>query len=336
MPRQQFKYFQHFFGLTVEKQHFQRALLSICVPCLNEEAALPIFLNTTLPIVEKLKQEGKIAQFEFVFVDDGSDDSTLSILEKWAKEHSFVRFCSFSRNFGKESAILAALQKAQGEFVALMDVDLQDPPSLLPAMLDAVLSHQFDMSATRRVSRQNEPAIRSFFARAFYKIINFFSDIQIVDGARDFRLMHRNVVNAILNLQERNRFSKGIFSWVGFRTQYFEFENVMRSAGNTKWNFFKLAAYALDGITAFSTKPLAFAGYLGIASILFSFLFIAFVILRKLFWGDEVQGWASLTCLISFIGGIQLLCLGIIGQYLAKTYVETKSRPMYFIQKESP
>ncbi len=310
--------------------------LSLCVPCFNEEESLPLFLSITLPIVEDLKNKGKISDFEFVFVDDGSTDSTLLILEEWAKTHPFVRFCSFSRNFGKESAILAALKKSQGEFVALMDADLQDPPALLPPMLECVLTNEFDMAATRRINRKNEPIVRSFFAQLFYKIINFFSDIHITDGARDFRLMRRKVVSAILELTERNRFSKGIFAWVGFRTRYFEFENVERTTGKTKWNFIKLFTYALDGIAAFSTRPLAFANYLGITSIIFSFLFILFIILRKLLFGDEVQGWASLACLISFIGGIQLLCLGIIGQYLAKIYVETKERPLYFIQKESP
>ena len=310
--------------------------LSLCVPCYNEEAAIPIFLEKTLPILDGLKSAGKIAAFEIILVDDGSTDSTLALMKNAAAENAAIRYLSFSRNFGKEAAIIAGLEKSTGDFVALLDVDLQDPPDLLPAMLDAVLSGDFDMAATRRVTRQNEPPIRSFCARLFYKIINFFSDIHIVDGARDFRLMSRAVVDSILKLTERNRFSKGIFAWVGFRTRYFEFENVERSAGQTKWNFLKLLRYALDGITAFSTKPLAFASYLGLTSVALSILFIAFIIARRLIFGDPVQGWASLTCIIAFIGGIQLLCLGIIGQYLAKTYVETKARPLYFIQSESP
>ena len=309
--------------------------LSLCVPCYNEEAAIPIFLAKTLPILNGLKSAGKIAAFEIILIDDGSTDSTLALMKNAAAENAAIRYLSFSRNFGKEAAIIAGLEKSTGDFVALLDVDLQDPPDLLPAMLDAVLSGDFDMAATRRVTRQNEPPIRSFCARLFYKIINFFSDIHIVDGARDFRLMSRAVVDSILRLTERNRFSKGIFAWVGFRTRYFEFENVERSAGQTKWNFLKLLRYALDGITAFSTKPLAFASYLGLTSVALSILFIAFIIARRLIFGDPVQGWASLTCIIAFIGGIQLLCLGIIGQYLAKTYVETKARPLYFIQCES-
>ena len=309
--------------------------LTLCVPCFNEEAAIPIFLEKTLPIVESLKLAGKITDFELLFIDDGSTDSTLSLMQQAADKNPKIRFISFSRNFGKESAIIAGLKKSKGDWVALLDVDLQDPPELLPQMLECVLSGNFDMAATRRVTRQNEPIVRSFFARIFYKIINLFSDIHIVDGARDFRLMSRQVVDSILELSERNRFSKGIFAWVGFRTQYFEFENVARSAGQTKWNFLKLLRYALDGITAFSTKPLAFASYLGLASVIFAILFIAFIILRRLIFGDPVQCWASLTCIIAFIGGIQLMCLGIIGQYLAKTYIETKQRPLYFIQCES-
>ena len=235
--------------------------LTLCVPCFNEEAAIPIFLEKTLPIVESLKLAGKITDFELLFIDDGSTDSTLSLMQQAADKNPKIRFISFSRNFGKESAIIAGLKKSTGDWVALLDVDLQDPPELLPQMLECVLSGNFDMAATRRVTRQNEPIVRSFCARIFYKIINLFSDIHIVDGARDFRLMSRQVVDSILELSERNRFSKGIFAWVGFRTQYFEFENVARSAGQTKWNFLKLLRYALDGITAFSTKPLAFASY---------------------------------------------------------------------------
>lgn len=310
--------------------------LSLCVPCFNEEAAVPIFLSMTLPIVESLESEGKISDFELIFVDDGSTDQTLHWMQKAALENPKIRYLSFSRNFGKEAAMIAGLKKSTGDFVALLDVDLQDPPELLPKMLNAVLSGEFDMAASRRVTRQNEPPVRSFFARLFYKIINCFSDIHIVDGARDFRLMSRKVVDSILELQERNRFSKGIFAWVGFRTQYFEFENVERSAGQTKWSFFKLLRYALDGITAFSTKPLAFASFVGLASVIFAIFFITFIVARRLIFGDPVQGWASLTCIVAFIGGIQLLCLGIIGQYLAKTYIETKQRPLYFIQSESP
>lgn len=306
-------------------------LLSVVIPCLNEEAALP-FLFAEL---QSLRDSMKAVTFEFIFVDDGSTDGTRRVLiAKNAADGSF-RYVSFSRNFGKEAALLAGLEAARGDFVAVMDADLQDPPSLLGEMHAALASGEYDCVATRRVSRKGEPAIRSFFARRFYALMSKISDAHIVDGARDFRLMTRQMTDAILSLRECNRFSKGIFSWVGFRTKWLEFENAKRVAGETKWSFWGLVLYSLEGITAFSTVPLVFASVAGMLSCLVSFVFVCVLVVKTLVWGDPVSGYPSLMSVVLFIGGIQLFAIGILGQYLAKTYLETKKRPIYIVREKS-
>ena len=271
--------------------------------------------------------------FEFVFIDDGSKDNTLPELRRLAAADSRVRFVSFSRNFGKEAGMLAGLEAATGDFVALMDADLQDPPSLLPELYRAVTEEGYDCAATRRTTREGEPPIRSFFARMFYRIINKISDADIVDGARDCRLMRRRVVDAILSMREYNRFSKGIFGWVGFKTKWVPFVNVERVAGETKWSFWKLFLYSLEGIVAFSTVPLALASVLGVLVCLAAFVFVVVVLVKTLAFGDPVGGWPSMMCVILFLGGVQLLCIGILGQYLSKTYLETKRRPVYLVRE---
>lgn len=269
--------------------------------------------------------------FEFIFVNDGSKDRTLSLLRTYVKEDSRVRYFSFSRNFGKESAIYAGLQYAKGDYVATMDADMQDSPALLPEMYVALQSGEYDSVATRRIDRKGEPPLRSFFARCFYKLINRVSDADIVDGARDFRLMNRKMVNSILSMGEYNRFSKDIYGWVGFRTKWLPYENVARVAGETKWSFWKLFQYSIQGIVAFSTAPLAIASVIGILTCLVAFLMIVYVVCKTLIFGDPVDGWPSLACIIMFMGGINLFCIGILGQYLAKTYLEAKKRPIYII-----
>ena len=306
-------------------------LISIVVPCYNEEKALPLFYVETSKVLQKMIEEFGI-DFEMIFVDDGSKDNTLGILKEYREVDSRVKYISFSRNFGKEAAIIAGLRKTAGDFVALMDADLQDPPSLLADMYRGLTdgSKKIDCVATRRVTRKGEPKIRSFFARMFYRLMRKISDTEIVDGARDYRMMTRRMVDSILSVKEYNRFSKGIFSWVGFETEWLECENVERVAGETKWSFFKLFAYSLEGIIAYSTAPLSIAPFVG--SIL-SFLSILIVVIRALIWGDPVAGWPSTICIILFIGGIQLFCIGILGQYLAKTFLETKERPLYIIRE---
>lgn len=274
------------------------------------------------------------AEYEIIFIDDGSSDKTLEEVKELSEKDKCVHYVSFSRNFGKEAAMYAGLKKAAGDYVVIMDVDLQDPPSLIPEMLSAVRSGEFDSAATRRTNRKGEPPVRSMFARLFYKLMRYFSDIDIVDGARDFRMMSRTMVDAVLSVSERGRFSKGIFAWVGFRTKYFEYKNVERSAGKTKWNFRKLFLYSLDGIVAFSTKPLVLASITGILFLFLSFLFIIFIIVRKVLFGDPTAGWPFLVCIILFVSGIQLFCTGILGQYLAKVYLETKQRPLYIAKDE--
>ena len=303
--------------------------ISLVVPCYNEEAALPLFYQEA----DRVTRDMSGIDFEFVFVDDGSRDGTLSILRELAERDKRVRFVSFSRNFGKEAGMLAGLEAATGDFVALMDADLQDPPALLPALYKAVTEEGYDCAATRRVTRQGEPPIRSFFARCFYRLINRISDADIVDGARDYRLMRRTVVDAILSMREYNRFSKGIFGWVGFKTKWIPFVNVERVAGETKWSFWKLFLYSLEGIVAFSTAPLAIASILGFLLCVIAFVFIVLVVIKTLAFGDPVGGWPSMMCIILFLGGIQLFCMGILGQYLAKTYLETKHRPVYLVRE---
>ncbi|WP_307770979.1 glycosyltransferase family 2 protein [uncultured Treponema sp.] len=303
--------------------------LSVVVPCFNEQEAVPIFYNEVKKVLVTLK-----AEYEIIFIDDGSSDKTLEEVKELSEKDKCVHYVSFSRNFGKEAAMYAGLKKAAGDYVVIMDVDLQDPPSLIPEMLSAVCSGEFDSAATRRTNRKGEPPVRSMFARLFYKLMRYFSDIDIVDGARDFRMMSRTMVDAVLSVSERGRFSKGIFAWVGFRTKYFEYKNVERSAGKTKWNFRKLFLYSLDGIVAFSTKPLVLASITGILFLFLSFLFIIFIIVRKVLFGDPTAGWPSLVCIILFVSGIQLFCTGILGQYLAKVYLETKQRPLYIAKDE--
>ena len=269
--------------------------------------------------------------FEFLFLNDGSKDKTLEILKMMAKEDDRVVYLSFSKNFGKEAAMYAGFCNAAGDYVAVMDADMQDPPALLPEMVTYLESGEYDSVATRRVTRQGEPKIRSFFARKFYKLINKISDADVVDGARDFRLMKREMVDAIVAMGEQNRFSKGIFGWIGFKTKWLPFENVERAAGETKWNFWKLFKYSLDGIFNFSNAPLQIASVIGLLFTFVSFIAIVLIVVRKAIWGDPVDGWPSLACIITFIGGIQLFCMGIMGQYLSKTYMEVKKRPHFII-----
>lgn len=306
------------------------SLISVIVPCFNEEEVLPYFYEE----INKTSKIMSYIDFEFIFVNDGSKDRTLSVIKQLSKNDTRVKYISFSRNFGKEAAIFAGFQNSTGDYVVLMDADLQDPPYLLPEMYKAIVDEGYDSAATRRVTRKGEPPIRSFFARMFYKIINKISDADIVDGARDYRLMKRSMINAILSMSEYNRFSKGIFGWIGFDTKWIEFENVERVAGETKWSFGKLFKYSLEGITAFSVGPLQIASVFGTFFSFTAFIMIFVIVLRTLIFGDPVSGWPSTICVIMLIGGIQLLCIGILGQYLAKTYLETKHRPVY-ITKET-
>ena len=307
-------------------------LLSIVVPCYNEQEALPYFYEEICRVAGEMKTSHG-AEFEFIFVDDGSRDGTLAIARRLHRQDKRVRYISFSRNFGKEAGILAGLKAAKGDYVAMMDADLQDPPALLPQMLDALLEEDYDCAATRRTNRKGEPPIRSFFARMFYKIINRLSDADIVDGARDYRLMRRRMVDAILALPEYNRFSKGIFGWVGFKTKWLEYVNVERVAGETKWSFWKLFLYSLEGIVAFTTAPLALASLIGIIFCVLAFVMILFIIVRTLLFGDPTSGWPSLVCIIFLCSGVQLFCMGVLGQYLAKTYMEVKRRPVYIVRE---
>lgn len=302
--------------------------LSLIIPCYNEEDALPIFHNEATKVLSCLNYE-----YEMIFINDGSKDKTLDVMKALAGNDPHITYLSFSRNFGKEAAMYAGFCNANGDYVAVMDADMQDPPSLLPQMLEILESGEYDSVATRRVSRKGEPKIRSWFARKFYKLINKISDADVVDGARDFRLMKREMVDAIISMNEYNRFSKGIFGWIGFKTYWLPYENVERVAGETKWSFWKLFKYAIDGIINFSQAPLSIASFMGILMTGISFIVLAFVILRRIIFGDPVAGWASIICIILFIGGIQLFCLGIIGQYLAKTYLEVKKRPHYIVSE---
>lgn len=308
--------------------HIMRKI-SLIVPCYNEEEALPIFYKEVARVSAGMPE----FEFEFLFVDDGSKDRTLEVLQEISAEDERVFYYSFSRNFGKEAAMYAGFCNATGDYVAVMDADMQDPPALLPEMVEALESGEYDSVATRRVSRTGEPPIRSFFARMFYKIINKISDADIVDGARDFRLMRRDMVDAIVEMSEYNRFSKGIFGWIGFKTKWLPYENTERVAGETKWNFWKLLKYSIDGIVNFSQTPLTIASWSGILFTLIAFFMIIFICVRKLMFGDPVDGWPSLVCIIMFIGGIQLFCMGIMGQYLSKTYMEVKKRPHYIIRE---
>lgn len=306
-------------------------VLSIIVPCFNEEDSVPLFYK------EAVKQEdffhGKDVELEFIFVNDGSKDGTVMAVKALHEKDARVHLVSFSRNFGKEAAIIAGLEKAKGDFVVLMDADLQDPPAILPEMY-GYIEEGYDSVATRRVNRKGEPPIRSFFARRFYGLMRKISKTEIVDGARDYRLMTRQVTDAILSMKEYNRFSKGIFGWVGYHTKWLEYENVQRVAGETKWSFWKLFLYSLDGIMAFSTAPLSIASFFGILFCVIAFVFMVFIFIRAMIYGDPVAGWPSMMCIISLIGGVQLLCIGIMGQYMSKMYMEVKNRPKYLVKDE--
>ena len=309
------------------------SLLTVVVPCYNEEEAIPFFYEEMLKTIEVFNKDFPSVEFEMLFIDDGSKDKTLKVLREYNEKDKRVRYVSFSRNFGKEAGIYAGLDNAKGDYVVIMDADLQDPPSLLPEMFKAVTEEGFDSAATRRVTRKGEPVIRSFFARMFYKLMARISKTEIVDGARDYRIMTRQMVNAILSMGEYNRFTKGIYGWVGFETKWFEYENVERVAGETKWSFWKLFMYSIEGVIGFSTAPHAISSFFGILCMLLAFVMIVFIIIRKLIYGDPTSGWPSLVCIIMLIGGMQLSCIGIVGEYLAKTYLETKHRPIY-IAKE--
>ncbi len=307
----------------------KKELLTVIVPCYNEQESLFYFYEEIVKIAEQMKS----LNFEFLFVNDGSKDQTLSIIKELSHKDKRVRYVSFSRNFGKEAAMYAGLEHSKGDYVTLMDADLQDPPALLIEMYSAIKNDGYDVVGTRRVTRKGEPPIRSFFARCFYKLINRMSKVEMVDGARDYRLMTRQVVDAILSLKEYNRYSKGLFSFVGFDTKWIEYENVKRVAGETKWSFWKLFIYALNGITAFSTVPLILSGVIGILFCLISFIAIIVIIIKTLTVGDPTVGWPSLVCIIFFVSGVQLFCIGIMGQYLSKTYLETKHRPIYVVKE---
>lgn len=305
--------------------------MTVIVPCFNEEEALPIYYKEMCKVMNMMKE----VELELLFVDDGSSDHTLSVMKDLHMLDARCSYLSFSRNFGKEAAIYAGLKHAVGDYVAVMDVDLQDPPELLPEMYRILEEEGYDSVATKRSTRTGEPKFRSFLSESFYKVINKISKTEIVNGARDYRLMRRNMVDAVLNMSEYNRFSKGIFEWVGFRTKWLEFENVERSAGETKWSLKKLFFYSLEGITGFSVAPLSLASVIGVLFCLLSFVMIGVIIVRTIIWGDPVSGWPSLVCIVFFVGGIQLLCTGIVGQYLSKTYLETKHRPIYILKDSS-
>ena len=303
--------------------------ISIVVPAYNEEESIPYFYEEINKEFKELKQE-----LELIFVDDGSKDKTLDVIKGLTKDKR-VKYVSFSRNFGKEAAMWAGLNASTGDYVTIMDSDLQDPPSLLKEMIRLIKEEGYDIVGTRRVTRKGEPVIRSFFARMFYKIINKMSKVEMVDGARDFRLMTRQVVNSVLSLKEYNRYSKGLFSFVGFKTKWLEYENIQRVAGETKWSFWKLLLYAIDGIVAFTTIPLTIAIAIGFIFCLIAFIMIIVVIVKTIAFGDPTTGWPSLACIIFMVSGIQLLCIGVIGEYLSKMYLEVKNRPIYIVKESN-
>jgi len=310
----------------------EKELISIIIPAYNEEESIPLFYEAMKTEIAKFKNQ----EFELLFVNDGSKDKTLEVLRELSNKDSIVKYISFSRNFGKEAALYAGLENVKGDYVAVMDADLQDPPSLLEEMYRLIKEENYDIVGTRRVTRKGEPPIRSFCARMFYKLINKMSDrVEMVDGARDYRLMTRQVVDSILELKEYNRYSKGIFAWVGYNTKWLEYENIERVAGETKWSFWKLFKYAIEGIIAFSTTPLVLSSLLGIIFCLISFIIILFIIVKTLIFGDQTSGWPSLICVIFLVSGVQLFSIGILGQYLSKTYLETKGRPIYIIKEKN-
>lgn len=306
-------------------------LLSVIVPCYNEEENVADFYN------EFIKNEAFLnareMDFEIIYINDGSKDDTVAEIKKLHERDERVHMVSFSRNFGKEAGLYAGLEHARGDYIVAMDVDLQDPPSLLPEMF-SYIDKGYDSVATRRVTRKGEPPIRSFFARCFYKLMNVISKTEIVDGARDYRLMTRQMVDAILSMKEYNRFTKGIYGWVGFETYWLEYENIERVKGETKWSFWKLLLYSIEGIMAFSTVPLSIAAVVGLLFCVIAFAAMLFIIVRAMIWGDPVAGWPSTACIITLVAGVQLFCIGIIGQYLAKTYMEVKGRPIYIVKEK--
>ena len=304
-------------------------VLSLVVPCYNEEQSLPYFYDEIVRIAGILNE----VEFEILLVDDGSKDKTLQVMRQLHEKDKRVKYISFSRNFGKEAAMYAGLKNVTGDYAAIIDADLQHPPQMLIDMYHGIVDEHYDSVAARRVSREGEPKIRSFFARSFYQIMNRISKVEIVDGSVDYRLMTRQMVDAVLELSEKNRFTKGIFAWVGFRTKWLEFKNVERVAGETKWSFWKLFLYSLEGMIGFSTAPLAIASFLGLAFCGISFLAIVGIIIKTLIWGDPTSGWPSLACIIFMVSGVQLFCMGILGQYLGKMYIETKNRPVYLIRE---
>ena len=303
--------------------------ISVIVSCYNEQESIPYFYEEITKISKKMKD----LDFEYLFVNDGSKDNTLKIVKELAEKDDRVKYVSFSRNFGKEAAMYAGLKYADGDYITLMDADLQDPPALLPEMYRLIKEEGYDSVGTRRVTRKGEPPIRSFFARCFYKLIKKMSKVEMVDGARDYRLMTRQVVDSITSLEEYNRYSKGLFSFVGYNTKWLEYENIERVAGETKWSFWKLFKYAIEGIVAFTTVPLSMASIFGILFCFLALVAIILIIIRTCCFGDPVAGWPSLVCIILMVSGVQLLCLGIMGQYLAKTYLETKKRPIYIVKE---
>lgn len=309
----------------------KKKILSLVVPCFNEQEALPPFMEELQRVAPLLPE----VELEAVFVNDGSSDATLEVLRRLSGEHAWVRYVSFSRNFGKEAAMLAGLRAAKGDFVAVMDADLQDPPALLPEMLKAVTEEGYDSAGTRRTTRQGEPPIRSFFARCFYRLMNAVCDVRLVDGARDYRLFSRPVVNALLSLSEYNRFSKGLFEWVGFKTKWFEYHNVERVAGTTKWSFWKLFRYSLEGITSFTTTPLIISAVIGVLLLFFSLLSIVLLGVRQYLYHNSVDGWTSMVIIIMMMSGLQMFFFGVFGQYFAKMYMETKHRPHYIVAEQS-
>lgn len=310
----------------------EQRLISLVIPCYNEEEAIPIYYKEMNRVISDIMPKNLL--FEYIFVDDGSEDGTIEVIKKLTVDDNRVHYISFSRNFGKESALYAGLVKAKGDYVVTMDVDLQDPPDLLSDMYQAVASGEYDSAATRRTTRKGEPPIRTFFARLFYRMINKLSKTKIIDGARDYRIMTRVMTDAVLSLSEYNRFSKGIFGWIGFRTKWFEYENRERSAGNSKWSFWSLFLYSIEGIIGFSTVPLALSSIIGCVFCIFALVMLLVIFFRALLFGDPVNGWPSLVCIITLLGGIQLLCIGVIGMYLSRTYLEVKNRPIYITKEE--
>lgn len=307
-------------------------LLSVIVPCFNEQDCIPLFYQEMNRIAQLLQSDYAL-DCEMLFVDDGSTDQTCTVLRELAKTDSRVRYLSFSRNFGKEAGIYAGLQAAKGDYLVFVDADLQHPPSMLPEMYEALRSGEYDCAAARRTNRQGEPPVRSFFAHRFYGLMRRISNAELVDGATDFRMMTRQAANAISSMTEYNRFSKGMFSWIGFRTKWLPYENVERAAGSTKWSFLKLLAYSVEGIVAFSTAPLTFVFILGSLLCALSFIMICYIIIKTIIFGDPAAGWPSLMCVIMFMGGLQIFCMGILGEYLGKTYLEAKHRPIYIIRE---